>query len=61
MSKTKKNTTPEGPPTDELVLSLTQQQTQAAQLWEVKSEKEIAAALGITPEILTQWKTCQCF
>ena len=61
MSKTKKNTTPEGPPTDEFVLSLTQQQKQAAQLWEVKSEKEIAAALGITPEILTQWKNLPIF
>ena len=61
MSKTKKHTTPEAIPTDEFVLSLTQQQTQAAQLWEAKSEKEIAAALGITPEILTQWKNLPMF
>ena len=61
MSKTKKNTTPEAVPTDEFVLSLTQQQTQAALLWEVKSEKEIAAALDITPELLTQWKNLPIF
>ena len=61
MSKTKKNTTPKALPTDEIVLSLTQQQTQAALLWEVKSENEIAAALDITPEILTQWKNLPIF
>ena len=61
MSKTKKNTTPEAVPTDEFVLSLTQQQTQAALLWEVKSENEIAAALDITPELLTQWKNLPIF
>ena len=61
MSKTKKNTTPEALPTGEVVLSLTQQQTQAALLWEVKSENEIAAALDITPEILTQWKNLPIF
>ena len=61
MSKTKKNTTPEALPTDEFVLSLTQQQTQAALLWEAKSEKEIAAALDITPEVLAQWKNLPIF
>ena len=61
MSKTKKNTTSEAQSGDEIVLSLTQQQTQAALLWEVKSENEIAAALGITPEILTQWKNLPIF
>ena len=61
MSKTKKNTTPAALPTDEIVLSLTQQQTQAALLWEMKSENEIAAALGITPELLTQWKNLPIF
>ena len=61
MSKIKKNTTPEAQSTDEIVLSLTQQQTQAALLWEVKSENEIAAALDITPELLTQWKNLPIF
>ena len=61
MSKTKKNTTPEAVPTDEFVLSLTQQQTQAALLWEAKSENEIAAALDITPEVLVQWKNLPIF
>ena len=61
MSKTKKNTTPEALPTDEFVLSLTQQQTQAALLWEAKSENEIAAALDITPEVLAQWKNLPIF
>ena len=61
MSKTKKNTTPEALPTDEFVLSLTQQQTQATLLWEATSENEIAAALGITPELLTQWKNLPIF
>ena len=61
MSKTKKNTTPEVLPTDEFVLSLTQQQTQAALLWETNSEKEIVAALDITPETLTQWKNLPIF
>lgn len=61
MSKTKKNTTPEALPTDEFVLSLTQQQIQAALLWELKSENEIAAALDITPEVLTQWKNLPIF
>ena len=61
MSKTKKNTTPEAVPTDEFVLSLTQQQTQAALLWEAKSENEIAAALDITPEVLAQWKNLPIF
>ena len=61
MSKTKKNTTPEAIPTDEFVLSLTQQQTQVALLWEAKSENEIAAALDITPEVLAQWKNLPIF
>ena len=61
MSKTKKNTTSKTLPTDEIVLSLTQQQTQAALLWEVKSENEIAVAIGITPELLTQWKNLPIF
>ena len=61
MSKTKKNTIPEALPTDEFVLSLTQQQTQAVLLWEAKSENEIAAALDITPELLTQWKNLPIF
>ena len=61
MSKTKKNTIPEAQPTDEIVLSLTQQQMQAALLWEMKSENEIAAAIGITPEVLTQWKNQPIF
>ena len=61
MSKTKKNTTPEALPTDEFVLSLTQKQTQATLLWEATSENEIAAALGITPELLTQWKNLPIF
>ena len=61
MSKTKKNTIPEAQPTDQIVLSLTQQQMQAALLWEVKSESEIAAAVGITPKVLTQWKNQPIF
>ena len=61
MNKTKKNTTPKALPTDECVLSLTHQQTQAALLWEKKSENEIVAALDITPEILTQWKNLPIF
>ena len=61
MSKTKKNTTPEALPTDEFVLSLTQKQTQATLLWEATSENEITAALGITPELLTQWKNLPIF
>jgi hypothetical protein len=61
MSKTKKNTIPEAQPTDQIVLSLTQQQMQAALLWEVKSENEIAAAVGITPKVLTQWKNQPIF
>ena len=61
MSKTKKNTTPEALPTDEFVLSLTQKQTQATLLWEAKSENEIAVALDITPELLTQWKNLPIF
>ena len=61
MSKTKKNTIPEARPTDQIVLSLTQQQMQAALLWEVKSENEIAAAVGITPKVLTQWKNQPIF
>ena len=32
-----------------------------ALLWEVKSENEIAAALDITPELLTQWKNLPIF
>ena len=61
MSKTKKNTIPEAQPTDQIVLSLTQQQMQAALLWEVKSESEIAAAVGITSKVLTQWKNQPIF
>ena len=62
MSKTKKNTTPEALPTDEFVLSLTQQQTQATLLWEATSENEIAATHSTLHRNSSRsGKTCQFF
>ena len=56
MDKIKNDTAPVTLPTDKRILSLTQQQAWAASLWEIKDKEEIASAIGVPPEILTEWE-----
>ena len=61
MDKIKNDTAPVTLPTDKGILSLTQEQAWAASLWEIKDEEEIASAIGVPSEILTEWEDQSLF
>ena len=46
---------------DKQILSLTQEQAWAASLWDIKDKEEIASAIGVPPEILTEWENQSLF
>ena len=46
---------------DKQILSLTQEQAWAASLWNIKDKEEIASAIGVPSEILTQWESQPLF
>ena len=46
---------------DKQILSLTQEQAWAASLWTIKDKEEIASAIGVPSEILTEWENQPLF
>ena len=46
---------------DRQILPLTQEQAWAASLWDKKDKEEIASAIGVPPEILTEWENQPLF
>ena len=46
---------------DKQILSLTQEQAWAASLWNIKDKEEIASAIGVSSEILTEWESQPLF
>ena len=48
-------------PTEIPPLSLTQEQEWAVSLWETKDKGEIATAVGVSPEVLTEWENQKLF
>ena len=62
MESTTDKAKPPGPPTETPTLDLTQEQVEAAELWHTIEEKEeLATALGISPEVLTEWENQKRF
>lgn len=47
---------PAAAPTAESILELTSEQELAASLWERSDRKKIAAAVGVSPEVITEWQ-----
>ena len=54
-TQTEINEQPGSPPTEIPPLNLTEEQAWAAELWGTKDIEELATALGISPEVLTEW------
>lgn len=56
MDNIKNNKASAAQPTARGALRLTQEQTAALTLWEIKDTEEIAAALGIPLQVITEWE-----
>ena len=61
MDKIKNDTAPVALPTARGALSLTQEQVWAASIWEMKDKEKIANAIGVSPEVLTEWQNQPLF
>lgn len=61
MESTRDEAKPPVPPTETPTLDLTQEQMEAVELWDTIEKEDIATALGISLEVLTEWENQKRF